>query len=232
MSEGKQTSKPQGQQTSTTTQSKQARPQSFTPMNDAALKAVERSASAKERGLIRRLVENVRFQQSRASGLERRVARLEAAGRELRTAEESIDAMPPNDADAELAVLGACLLRPERLMEVRKLIKPEDFYHDDLRLMFEAMIELEDQWSPIDVVLLVAKLRERGQLEEAGGEYRISQVLSGCPSAANVRFYCQIVSVLSTRRRLHSLAVELMSGALNPSRKTADLISEAMERLR
>lgn len=232
MSEGKQTSQPQGPSTSSTTQSKQAKPQTFTPMNDAALKAVERSASANERALLRRLVENVRFHKSRAEGLQRRVERLEAAGRELRTAEETIDALPPNDADAEIAVLGSCLLRNEHLPEVRKLLKPDDFYHDELRLIFVAMCELEDQWISIDSITLVAKLKELGTYDAIGGAYRISEIINGCPTAANVAFYSRIVSVLSTRRRLQSLGVWLMAGALDLTRKPTDLISEAMERLR
>ena len=231
MSEGKQTNQPQGPSTSSTSRSKPAKPQTFTPMNDAALTAVERSASQKDRQLLRRLVENVRFHKSRAEGLARRVERLEAAGRELRTAEEVIDAMPPSDASAEIAVLGSCLLVNAHLPLVRKLLKPDDFYQDDLRLIFVAMCELEDQWSGIDSVTLVAKLKELGTYDAIGGAYRISEIINGCPTAANVAFYSRIVSLLSTRRRLQSLGIELMAAALDLTRKPADIIREAMERL-
>jgi hypothetical protein len=75
----------------------------------------------------------------------------------------------PIDLEAEQSVLGAILLRPDFLDRVAVIITPEDFCQKPHTLIFQTMLDLRNSEKPIDLVSVASLLKERGQLEEAGG---------------------------------------------------------------
>jgi len=85
------------------------------------------------------------------------------------TSEREFDRLPPQNVEAEQAVLGAILLDGEALVSVQERISQDDFYRTSHRLIFEAMVELSEEGEPVDLVTLAAKLKDKQQLEEAGG---------------------------------------------------------------
>ncbi len=110
--------------------------------------------------------------------------------------------VPPHHADAEIAVLGSIMLRPDAIADVLDVMSPETFYDNRNRMTFEAMKELYHAHAPIDALSLSARLQELGTFEKIGGSQYIAKVLDSVPSAANVRHYADIVYKRYVMRRL------------------------------
>jgi len=100
--------------------------------------------------------------------------------------------VPPHDLDAEAAVLSAAMLDPSALDKVVEL-KPEYFYSEAHRRIFEACVELKSSGSPIDVVQVGSFLKDRQRLAQVGGMPYLGQVLDAAPVVANVAAYGRII---------------------------------------
>ena len=108
----------------------------------------------------------------------------------------------PHDLDAERAVLGALLLDKEAIFRVLDIINPEDFYQPAHGDIFAAAVDLAGKRKPIDLLTLVAELRSRKKLEDAGGEVFLAGLVEATPTAAHAFDYAQIVRQKATLRRL------------------------------
>ena len=82
---------------------------------------------------------------------------------------QSIGKIPPHSIEAEQSVLGAMLLDREAIITASEYIKPEDFYKDSHREVYEAVMQLFDKGEPVDLVTLSEQLRQRNTLEAVGG---------------------------------------------------------------
>lgn len=82
---------------------------------------------------------------------------------------ELIDQTPPQNIEAEQAVLGAVFLNPDALVEAMEFVTAADFYRRAHQLIFQAMMDLNDVSEAIDVVTLKDRLEGQGQLEDIGG---------------------------------------------------------------
>lgn len=100
--------------------------------------------------------------------------------------------VPPHDLDAEAAVLSATMLDPSALDKVVEL-KPEHFYSEAHRRIFEACIELKQSGSPVDVVQVASWLKDRQRLAQVGGMPYLGQILDAAPVVANVAAYGAII---------------------------------------
>ena len=96
--------------------------------------------------------------------------------------------VPPHDLDAEAAVLSAVMLDPAALDKVIDL-KPDYFYSEAHRRIFEACIELKQTGSPVDVVQVASYLKDRQRLAQVGGMPYLGQILDSAPVVANVAAY-------------------------------------------
>lgn len=141
------------------------------------------------------------------------------------------DRVPPNNLDAEQAVLGAVLLQAEALITAMEKVRPEDFYLASHQLIFEAMIELGENNQPIDLVTLTAYLSDRSQLDEAGGVSYLAKLASVVPTAANVEYYAQIVEEKSMLRRLIRTATTIVSEGYGSADDVGLMLSEAEQRI-
>ena len=121
------------------------------------------------------------------------------------------DRTPPQDIEAEQAVLGAIFLEPEAIVTASETLLPEDFYRASHQRIYSVMLELSDRGEPVDVVTLTAELRDQKLLEEVGGLDYISQLADSAPTAANIEFYSQIVEEKSLLRRLIRSATHIVS---------------------
>ncbi len=97
------------------------------------------------------------------------------------------------------------MLDREALLRVLEILKPEDFYFENHRLIFESIWELFSENQPCDIVTLTEKLRQKGQLERVGGIEYITLLASSVPTAANVEYYARIVEEKSLIRSLIQL---------------------------
>src|SRR3954453_5840906 len=113
---------------------------------------------------------------------------------------------PPHDLEAEMSVLGAILISDRTLyaLVIEEGLKPEDFYRERHRLIYESMLALYRESEPVDVVTVTDHLRQRGRLDEAGGPSSVDALAAAPPSVSGARRYAKIVRENSLLRRLLS----------------------------
>ncbi len=110
--------------------------------------------------------------------------------------------LPPNDNDAEEAVLGSLLIDGSAIFQVADFLLPSDFYFDQNRLFYDACLELFKRDEAINQVTLAQELSRRKQLEACGGTARMSYLISVCPTSLDIEHYGRIVNRLSLMRQL------------------------------
>ncbi|MCQ6563439.1 replicative DNA helicase [Paenibacillus mendelii] len=141
------------------------------------------------------------------------------------------DRVPPQNTEAEQAVLGAVLLQTEALVTAMERLRSEDFYTPSHQLIFEAMIELGEANQPIDLVTLTSYLQDRQQLEEIGGVSYLARLANSVPTAANVDYYAQLVEEKSILRRLIRTATQIVSNGYAAADDIGLMLNEAEQRI-
>ena len=136
--------------------------------------------------------------------------------------------VPPHSIEAEQAVLGGLLLDNTAFDRVADVLREEDFYRHDHRLIWHQIARLIERSQPADVVTVYEALQSLGKAEEAGGLAYLNSLAQETPSAANIRRYGEIVRDRSILRKLISTSDEISTSALNPQGKdTRQLLDEA-----
>ncbi|MBD2176513.1 replicative DNA helicase [Pseudanabaena sp. FACHB-1998] len=120
---------------------------------------------------------------------------------------ESIsDRLPPQNIEAEEAVLGGILIDPEAVSRVLDTLRPEMFYVAAHQEIFRACLMLHNQSNPTDMMSLTTWLSDRDMLEKIGGQSKIAQLCDRTVSAVNIDFYAQLVADKYARRKLAEAA--------------------------
>ncbi len=109
---------------------------------------------------------------------------------------------PPQNIDAEKALLGSIMLRPVSILEIVDLISEDDFYVQKHKLIFRSMIELSRIGDPIDLVSVAEKMRSMDILEQGGGISYLNDVANTVPNATNIDYYAKTVHEKSVLRKL------------------------------
>jgi len=140
--------------------------------------------------------------------------------------------VPPHSIEAEQAVLGGLLLDNNAFDRVADVLREDDFYRHDHRLIWHQVARLIERGQPADVVTVLEALQNAGKADEAGGLVYLNALAQETPSAANIRRYAEIVRDRGILRRLISTADEISSAALNPQGKdTRQLLDQAESRI-
>ena len=137
------------------------------------------------------------------------------------------DRLPPQNLDAEIAVLGSMLIDNQTIPEVAQFLRKVDFYSPDHQVIYETMVGLSDQSKPVDLVLLTEALRQREALDRVGGANYLVSLLERVPSAANAEYYAAIVRQASLRRRLIHACTEIARDSYDGSVDTEALLDKA-----
>ncbi|MBU0485855.1 MAG: replicative DNA helicase [Proteobacteria bacterium] len=119
--------------------------------------------------------------------------------------------LPPQNLDAEQCVLGSILLQSGAVVRAVELLTPDDFYRDNHKIIFEAMIKLFDKAEPQDLVTITSLLQDQNKLNEAGGPAYIASLTDIVPVAANISYYANIVRSKSILRQLISTTTDIAS---------------------
>ncbi|AET70972.1 replicative DNA helicase [Desulfosporosinus orientis DSM 765] len=135
--------------------------------------------------------------------------------------------VPPQNLEAEQAVLGAMMLEPEAGSSVFEILQPDDFYRDNHRLIFSAIQDLSEKGNPVDLVSVAEVLRRQGRLEQVGGIATISEIARSVPSAANVEYYARLVSEKALLRQLIRATSSIMERGYEPGEEAHSLLEEA-----
>src|SRR5712692_5719636 len=142
--------------------------------------------------------------------------------------EISLERPLPHNLDAERSVLGAILLDNHTLNVAVEKLKPEDFFLDQHRRVFQQMIALGEMQQAIDLVTLTDQLHRSGELEAAGGAAYLAQLVDGVPRLSNVDYYARIVKEKSLLRGLVHATHAIQQEALE-AEEDADAILDHAE---
>lgn len=110
--------------------------------------------------------------------------------------------IPPNNTEAEMALLGSIMLRPDSIYEIVDSINQSSFYSQKHRMIFEVMHELTSKSTPIDMLSVSSRLKEKGMLSKVGGNSYLTDITNTVPSAANITYYAEMVHKKSLMRGL------------------------------
>ena len=138
---------------------------------------------------------------------------------------------PPNSLEAERSVLGAMLQDSNAVMQASERLAKDDFYQPAHQELFDAMIKLYREQSPVDMVTVDTELTRRGTLEGVGGTAYLIELSQYVPTTANVKAYISLVSEKSTLRRLIKAAQEISQECYsqqNPLQETMNHAEKAI----
>jgi len=135
--------------------------------------------------------------------------------------------VPPQNLEAEQSVLGAILLDNAALNRSMEILSEEDFYRTANQIVYRSMMGLSERNQPVDQITLTDYLRGTGELEQVGGASYIAELVQMVPSAANIRYHCQIVRDKSLLRGLVRTATEVVMRGYEGTTQTDELLEFA-----
>ncbi|WP_179947263.1 replicative DNA helicase [Vibrio splendidus] len=148
-----------------------------------------------------------------------------------KSANDQVDAskVPPHSLEAEQSVIGGLLLDNERWDTVAEKVVAKDFYSRPHRLIFEAVKDILEESSPLDLITLSEHLELREQLEEVGGFAYLADLAKNTPSAANINAYADIVAQRALVRSLIGVANEIADSGYDPQGRTSEELVDLAE---
>ena len=139
------------------------------------------------------------------------------------------DKVPPHNAEAEQAALGALLLDPDAVPHILRYLRPDDFYVNANKNVFTAIVSLFEKGQKADLITLADEMRVLSLLDRSGGPAYIAKLTDAVPSSANMEYYAKIVQECSIRRNLLRLAADINQKAHDDSIETGVLLDELQE---
>jgi replicative DNA helicase len=139
--------------------------------------------------------------------------------------------IPPQDIEAEKALLGSIMLRPDQISAVLDLIPPGAFYVEKHNIIFFTMRDLYALGNPIDLLSLSSKLKEGGKLEQVGSSSYLTDLINTVPSAANIMHYAELVAKKHTLRNLIYAADHISELSYNNDGDVEGVLDKAGKKL-
>ncbi|MFH1062591.1 MAG: replicative DNA helicase [Candidatus Omnitrophota bacterium] len=141
-----------------------------------------------------------------------------------------LDKVPPQNNEAEMAVLGSMLLEEAAISDIVEILDEDCFYRDNHQKIFKAMIGLYSEAKPIDLITLSDFLFKENELEKVGGAGYLTELANAVPTAANVLHHAKIVKEKAILRKLISTATNIVTQGYEPDQDVDGLLDTA-ERL-
>jgi len=141
--------------------------------------------------------------------------------------EKIIQKLPPQNTEAETAVLGSMLLDREAVARSIELLGEDSFYSEANRDIFRAVIKLYDENEGIDIVTIIEELKKRGVLDKVGGTTYITELANGVATSANIEHYAKIVQEKHLLRTLINTATRIVSESYESSAGVEEILDRA-----
>lgn len=141
------------------------------------------------------------------------------------------DRIPPQNVEAEQAVLGSVFLESDAIVEAMEYIEAKDFYRRSHQLIFQVMVELNNRNEPIDVITVKDDLEQRDLIEDIGGTSYLSELALSVPTAANVGYYAKLVEEKALLRSLIQTATEIVTSGFEQGDAVESILDEAERRI-
>jgi replicative DNA helicase len=139
--------------------------------------------------------------------------------------------VPPQNLEAERAVLGSLLLVNEHINQVVDSLSVDEFYSRGHQVVYRAILDLYNRGEAVDFLTLRDELRRKDQLEAAGGIAYLSGLTDVVPAAANVQHYTRIVRETAALRALIQASTEILSSAYGEAERADQLLDQAESRI-
>ncbi|MEK7147790.1 MAG: DnaB-like helicase N-terminal domain-containing protein, partial [Patescibacteria group bacterium] len=139
--------------------------------------------------------------------------------------------IPPHSLEAEMALLGSIMLRPDAIYEIMDIVTPASFYFEKHRTIFDTMLELFGKHQPIDLLSLSTRLKEKDLLERLGGTTFLTELSSTVPSSANVKHYAEIVMKKFMMRQLIEASEHLSHLGFNEAGDLEEILDQAEKKV-
>lgn len=141
------------------------------------------------------------------------------------------DRTPPHNIEAEQSVLGSILLQPAALISAMEFLQANDFYRRAHQLIFQAMIDLNENNEEIDVITVADRLESSKQLEDVGGTPYLAELANVVPTAANVEYYSKIVEERALLRRLIQASTDIITETYEEADDVASILDAAEQKI-
>ena len=140
---------------------------------------------------------------------------------------EVVNKVQPNDTLAEQAVLGSMLVSRDAVQVAVEVLKPEDFYREDNREIYSAMMDIYSIGKEIDMITVTEQLRLRGTLEKVGGTQNLATLIDNVPTTSNIENYVKIVEEKSTLRNLIRVANDIIKTGYSQTEELDSIIEQS-----
>ena len=137
----------------------------------------------------------------------------------------------PQAPELEEAVLGALMIEKDAYSLVSEILRPESFYEHRHQLIYSAITDLAVNQKPVDILTVKEQLAKRGDLEEVGGPFYITQLSSKVASSAHIEYHARIIAQKALARELITFTSNVQSKAFDETLDVDDLMQEAEGRL-
>ncbi|MEI8068133.1 MAG: replicative DNA helicase [Candidatus Shapirobacteria bacterium] len=139
--------------------------------------------------------------------------------------------LPPSSEEAEVCVLGSILIDNDAVLGVSEFLRPEHFYNSNYANVYKAMMSLNEDRQPIDIVTVSEKLKEFKLLKKIGGKSFLAKLANEVPTSANVESYGNIIKSLSAKRELISAAGRISEKAFDDALPADQLLDIAEQEI-
>jgi len=139
--------------------------------------------------------------------------------------------IPPQSLEAEKALLGSIMLRPEVMHEIMDIINVYSFYSEKHKVIWETMVELFNKRNPIDLLSMSTRLKEKDTLDGVGGMSYLTELVHIVPSSTNVKHYAEIVQKKYMMRSLITAAEHIGELGFNEAGELEEVLDEAEKKI-
>ena len=142
-----------------------------------------------------------------------------------------IGKVPPHDIEAEQAILGCMLTDKDSVINAIEVLKEDDFYREDNKIIYSAIVSLYAKNEPIDIITVKAELTEQGNFERIGGLAYLAELPEKVPTTANVDKYIKIVEEKAMMRHLIKSANELIALGYDETEEVSAVMEMAEKKI-
>ena len=137
----------------------------------------------------------------------------------------------PNNLEAEKSVLGSCFLSKYALQKASESLLPDSFYGERNKIVYQAMLDLQEESTPIDITTITSQLNKKEELTKAGGVEYLSELLNFVPTASNIDYYIKIVEETAIVRSLISTAEEIEVEGYSSEESVNEILDSAEKKI-
>lgn len=149
---------------------------------------------------------------------------LRATGRAM---VEKSGRLPPQATEVEQSVLGAMLIEHTAIPRAIEILMPDAFYLAKHQIIYSSILNLFERGNPVDLITLNEELKRRGELDEVGGAYYLTELTTRVDTAANIEYHARIIAEKSLLRKMIETMTGLIGKAYDPSSDAFELLDES-----